>query len=128
MMHQVITMRALKKEKPVRRRPRVLLSAYSCCPDSGSEPGVGWRRATEIAQYCDVWVLTLSDGNQPLIDAYFAEHGPIPNLHFVYVPPQPWERVICEKPVVRYIAYRRWLRRAYRVGERLHARVGFDIA
>jgi glycosyltransferase involved in cell wall biosynthesis len=128
MKNQVRTTRDCERPESIRRRPRVVLSAYSCCPNWGSEPGVGWGRATEIARYCDVWVLTECDGNQPRIEAYLEQHGPIPNLEFVYIPPQPWERAIGEKPVLKYVVYRRWLRRAYRVAQRLHAQVGFDIA
>lgn len=110
------------------RRPRVLLSAYSCCPDWGSEPGVGWNRATQIARYCDVWVLTNKHGMQPRIDAYLEEHGPIPNLEFVYIPRAQWELAISQTWPLKYLAYRTWLRRAFGVARRLHAQVGFDIA
>jgi len=111
-----------------RRRPRVVLSAYSCCPDWGSEPGVGWGRATHLAQYCDVWVLTEPDGMQPRIDAYLQRHGPIPNLEFVFIPHTPWELKLERQRLLRYVAYRRWLRRAVQVARRLHAQVHFDIA
>src|SRR5215213_4258487 len=115
-------------DRPATRRPRVLLSACSFCPNWGSEPGVGWRRATEIARYCDVWVLTKKDGMEPRIAGYIEEHGPIPNLEFVYVPRQPWELTVAQNWPLKHIAYRRWLRRAYRVAERLHAEISFDIA
>jgi glycosyltransferase involved in cell wall biosynthesis len=128
MNHKALLNRNCDNAQSIGRRPRVVLSAYSCCPNWGSEPGVGWGRATEIARYCDVWVLTECDGNQPRIDAYVAQHGPIPNLEFVYIPHQPWERVTEEKPLLRHFVYRRWLHRAYRVAQRLHAQVGFDIA
>jgi glycosyltransferase involved in cell wall biosynthesis len=65
---------------------------------------------------------------QPRIEAYLDEHGPIPNLEFVYVPRKPWELAISGKPLLKYIAYRNWLRRAFGVARRLHAQVGFDIA
>jgi glycosyltransferase involved in cell wall biosynthesis len=114
--------------RPQPRRPRVLLSAYSCCPNWGSEPGVGWNRATSLARYCDVWVLTNQNGMQPRIEAYLDEHGPVPNLEFVYVPRKPWELAISRKAMLKYIAYRSWLRRAFGVARRLHTQVGFDIA
>lgn len=38
---------------------RILLSAYACEPDRGSEPGVGWHWAlTLVKRGHDVWVLT----------------------------------------------------------------------
>ncbi len=30
---------------------RVLMVAYACGPDRGSEPGVGWHRALEMAKH-----------------------------------------------------------------------------
>ncbi len=36
---------------------RILLSAYSCNPNKGSEPGVGWNWLHELAKYNEVWVL-----------------------------------------------------------------------
>ncbi len=127
-MNQALTVtRECHNGSRTARRPRVLLSAYSCCPNWGSEPGVGWARATEIARYCDVWVLTNKNGMQPRIEAYLDEHGSIPNLEFVYVARQKWELAIAQKPFLKYVAYRSWLRRAFSVAQRLHAQVGFDI-
>jgi hypothetical protein len=37
---------------------KILISAYSCEPGMGSEPGVGWNIAREVAKYHEVWVLT----------------------------------------------------------------------
>jgi glycosyltransferase involved in cell wall biosynthesis len=73
-------------------------------------------------------VLTNQNGMQPRIAAYLEEHGPIPNLEFVYVPRQRWELAIGEKPFLKYVAYRRWQRRAFHVAQRLHAHIDFDIA
>ncbi len=43
-------------EAPPRRR--ILLSAYACSPEWGSEPGVGWRWALELGKHHDVTVVT----------------------------------------------------------------------
>jgi len=40
---------------------RVLISAYACEPDKGSEPGVGWNWALAAAEKHEVWVLTRSN-------------------------------------------------------------------
>jgi glycosyltransferase involved in cell wall biosynthesis len=37
---------------------RILLSAYACEPGRGSEPGVGWNWARQIARSHEVWVIT----------------------------------------------------------------------
>lgn len=46
-------------------RRRVLLSAFACSPQWGSEPGVGWHWLVELARQHDVLLLT---------HAHFAEH------------------------------------------------------
>jgi glycosyltransferase involved in cell wall biosynthesis len=62
----------------------VLLSAYACMPNSGSEPGNGWNWATHLAERgIDVTVLTRSD-NREKIDAYRRDHPNVP-IKFDYV-------------------------------------------
>jgi glycosyltransferase involved in cell wall biosynthesis len=39
-------------------RRRIVLSAFACAPDWGSEPGVGWHWAIELARRYDVTVVT----------------------------------------------------------------------
>jgi glycosyltransferase involved in cell wall biosynthesis len=50
---------------PAMPRRRVLLSAFACSPQWGSEPGVGWHWLEELAREHDVVLLT---------HAHFAEH------------------------------------------------------
>ena len=66
----------------------VLLSAYACEPGKGSEPGVGWSVAQEIAKHHQVWVLT-SNTHRAGIEAELAR-SPIPNLQVVYLDPFGW--------------------------------------
>lgn len=56
----------------------VLISAYSCRPAMGSEPGVGWNTARELVKQHRVWVITRDD-NRPMIEAELARN-PIPGL------------------------------------------------
>jgi glycosyltransferase involved in cell wall biosynthesis len=41
-------------------KKRVLLSAYACAPNRGSEHGVGWEWALQVARFNKVWVITRS--------------------------------------------------------------------
>ena len=46
---------------------RVLLSAYACEPNKGSEAGVGWHWALEIARLGhEVWALTRANNRAPI--------------------------------------------------------------
>ncbi len=88
---------------------RILLSAYACEPGRGSEPGVGWSWATELARLGhQVTVLTRDDNRIPI-----AMHmqRPAPNLRFIYydLPPwmRPWRRLPGGKPL--YYVLWQWL-------------------
>ncbi|NUQ42892.1 MAG: hypothetical protein HUU32_16005 [Calditrichaceae bacterium] len=37
---------------------KILISAYACEPDKGSEPGVGWNRVRQIARF---YLTTIKD-------------------------------------------------------------------
>ncbi|WP_072619521.1 glycosyltransferase family 4 protein [Spirulina major] len=104
----------------------ILVSAYSCEPHRGSEPGVGWNMAVELARHHHVWVLTRPDESGPHIDAELARH-PNPNLHFVY----------CTTPLIgglwrwgsggaMQIHYYFWQLQAYFTARRLLRTVKFD--
>ena len=51
----------------------ILLSAYACTPNAGSEPGVGFETLRAIAHDHNVWVMTRRKNVEPL-EAYFRRH------------------------------------------------------
>src|SRR5438552_9036897 len=95
------------------RRPRVLLLAYACNPEQGSEPGVGWNRAVEAARYCDTWVVCEEHRYGPPLRDYLRAHGPVPGLEFVYVPRPSWHRWVKLIPGLDYLSYNAWHRRVF---------------
>jgi glycosyltransferase involved in cell wall biosynthesis len=54
-------------------RIKVLVSAFACEPDEGSEPEVGWKWAQVMARSCDITVVTQRK-NQPRIEQWYREH------------------------------------------------------
>ena len=108
-------------------RPRLLLVAYACSPDLGSEGGVGWNRALEAAKVCDTWVLCEETEFAPSVRRYLAEHGDIPGLHFEFLPQHKIESRLWSLPGLGYLAYNRWQRRALAFARRLHAEIRFDL-
>src|SRR5580698_2472317 len=71
------------------KRLKVLMSAYACEPNKGSEPEVGWQWALQMAQHHDVTVLTrannraniekevaLLEGTRPLPQFVYHDEGP----------------------------------------------------
>ncbi len=48
------------------QRLKVLLSAYACEPNKGSEPEVGWQWALQMARFHDVTVLTRTNNRESI--------------------------------------------------------------
>ena len=106
---------------------KILLSAYACRPNTGSEPGIGWNFAVHAALDHDVWVMTRPD-NRPFIDAALQADptGPASRVRFHYV---PWPRLSGKIPgKLIHVRYTFWQREAARAARRLHAEVKFDLA
>ncbi len=52
---------------------KILISAYACEPNLGSEIGVGWHWVLEMSKYFDLWVLT-RESNRERIEGWLAEN------------------------------------------------------
>ncbi len=108
-------------------RMKVLISAYTCEPGRGSEPGVGWNIVREIAKYHDVWVLTRPDDGREAIEAELALN-PVPNLNFEYFTLPFWKDSLrLGQSGAMQIHYYLWQIQAYFVARRLHQQVNFDV-
>lgn len=107
---------------------KILLSAYACEPNKGSEQGVGWSWAVELSKYHDVWVVT-RDNNEFTISTYLAEHPEYQNLnlHFIYVGlPRCvtfWKKG--NRGIRLYNLL--WQRKAVKVAKRYHLKIRFDL-
>ena len=106
-------------------RRKVLVSAYACEPDQGSEPGVGWHWVEQIALDNEVWVITRKNNRESLEAELRAR--PNPYLHFEYVDlPRAlsfWKRG--QRGIRTY--YYLWQFAALLKARKLHRNVGFDI-
>lgn len=109
------------------RQPmRVLMSAYACEPDKGSEPGIGWHWAVALARAGhEVWVITRAN-NQNAIERALAEN-PVANLRFVYYDVRSWLRRWKRGGRGVRLYYVLWQWGAYRIARELCRDVKFDI-
>jgi glycosyltransferase involved in cell wall biosynthesis len=106
---------------------KILISAYSCEPGKGSERGVGWNVAREVARHHEVWVFTRPDESKDAIEAELAAN-PVSNLHFVYFTLPFWQDSMrWGQSGAMQLHYYLWQIQAYFVGRKLHREIGFDL-
>lgn len=108
------------------RRLRVLLFAYACEPDKGSEPGIGWNIASRLAAHHEVWVLTRRS-NMPAIEEEVHRH-PVKGLHFVFHDLPRWMTFWKSGNRGVHLYSYVWQLTAASLGKKLHASIKFDAA
>ncbi len=105
---------------------KILLSAYACEPNRGSEPGFGWNWAWEYAKNGhDVWVLTRPTGKSAI--QQILRQQPQKNLHWVFLPPPQTASRIFGGELGVYARYIAWQYRVLRVARKLNDKQQFDI-
>ncbi len=106
---------------------KILVSAFSCCPGLGSEPGVGWHTIEELAHEHEVWALV--DVNcEATIKA--AMPGPAPErIHLQYVCIPLFSKLVhgpLNNGLTWLVYYYAWQVAQWLAARKLHARIGFD--
>ena len=112
-------------EKVFDTMENILISAYGCEPDKGSEPGAGWNWAVEVAKRHKVTVLTRAN-NRCSIEKEL-QVNPRPNMSFIYydLPESIKKYKKGQKGVQLYYAL--WQIGAYRYVKRLNQQHKFSM-
>lgn len=104
---------------------KILISAYACEPNKGSEPGVGWNVVTGLARHHQVWALVRAC-HRPAIQAMSAPDGTVNGVNFVFYDGSYPDDGF--KPgYAAELRYHRWQQGLYEVAKPIHDRVGFDL-
>jgi glycosyltransferase involved in cell wall biosynthesis len=106
-------------------RPKILLSAYACRPNGGSEPGAGWAWCKAAARDHDVWLLTRGKFAHEIAEELAIR--PVPSLTVVPLELPNWLLKLRRRPADVYWYYPLWQRLAGRTARRLHAEHSFDV-
>lgn len=104
---------------------RILVSAYACEPNKGSEPGVGWNWVKQIARYCEVWVIALAS-NRAVIEEQLSKE-PLPMVHFCYYDLPYCLRFWNKGSRGIRLHYYLWQIGIYWLARRLYSKIKFDI-
>jgi glycosyltransferase involved in cell wall biosynthesis len=104
---------------------KVLLSAFACAPNVGSEGGVGWRWALELAKLHEVVVVTDATRREA-IEAELAAR-PVANLQFIFFRPAWLARVPLNSSTAQLL-YAAWQFALLPFARTLHKREAFALA
>ena len=103
---------------------KVLLSAYACEPNKGSEPGVGWNWTRALVKRGYAVHLITRSNNRPSIDVVLASEKMPLAVSYYDLP--AWARAWKKWPGGIYLYYLLWQIGAYRLARKLHSTEKFD--
>ena len=92
----------------------ILVNAYACSPNMGSEPGMAWNWCANLANYCELHIITEGEFRDK-IEAVVPTLPQGGNLHFYYNPVSEEVRRMCwnQGDWRFYKHYRTWQYRTY---------------
>ena len=106
---------------------KVLVSAYGCEPNKGSEPGIGWQWCLQLARLGEVHIITRSN-NKENIDTglSYLSQDVRDKLHFYYYDTSKIIRSIKKGDHNLYPYYFCWQIGAYRLAKKICKTNKFD--
>ena len=94
----------------------VLINAYACNPNWGSEPGMGWNWIVNLANYCNLYVITEGEWKDNIEEA--VSHLPQrDNIHFYYNSLPENIRAMCRNQGDWrfYYYYKKWQKKTFEI-------------
>lgn len=73
---------------------KILINAYACSPGMGSEPGMAWNWVSNLAKFCELYIITEGEFREKIEEVVpTLEQGK--NMHFFYNPVSEEIRKMC---------------------------------
>ncbi|MDV7140213.1 glycosyltransferase [Maribacter sp. TH_r10] len=106
----------------------VLINAYACAPNMGSEPGMAWNWIINLANYCKVTVITEGEWRKE-IEVAVKELPQGTNLTFHYNPVSAEIRAMCwnQGDWRFYKHYRKWQFKTYQIAKEITKTNKIDV-
>lgn len=107
---------------------KVLVNAYACSPNKGSEPGMAWNWIVNLAEHCELHIITEGEFQSAITD--YIEHNPSTfPIHFYYIPVSDSIRRMCwnQGDWRFYWHYRIWQKRAYKLALKIIETHNIDL-
>lgn len=106
----------------------ILINAYACSPNMGSEPGMAWNWCVNLAKYCELHIITEGEFKDK-IKAVLPTMPQGNNMHFYYNPVSDEIRKMCwnQGDWRFYKYYRKWQWKTYLMAEEIIKQHHIDI-
>ena len=107
---------------------KILVNAYACSPNMGSEPGMAWNWCVNLAKYCELFIITEEEFRDK-IEAVIPTLPQGKNMHFYFNPVTPEVRQMCwnQGDWRFYWHYRKWQKRTLEIAKQICAEQKIDI-
>lgn len=106
----------------------ILINAYACSPNMGSEPGMAWNWCVNLAKYCELHIITEGEFRSN-IEAILPTLPQGKNMHFYYNPVSEKIRKMCwnQGDWRFYKYYKVWQRKTYLMAKDICQQTHIDI-
>lgn len=106
----------------------ILINAYACSPNMGSEPGMAWNWCINLAQYCELHIITEGEF-QENIENVLPTLPQSKNMHFYYNPVSEKIRKMCwnQGDWRFYYYYQEWQKRTLKIAKEIIATTHIDL-
>ncbi len=106
----------------------ILINAYACSPNMGSEPGMAWNWCINLAQYCELHIITEGEFRNK-IEEVLPNLPQGKNMHFYYNPVSDEIRKMCwnQGDWRFYKYYKEWQWKTYLIAKDICQKVHIDI-
>lgn len=106
----------------------ILINAYACSPNMGSEPGMAWNWCINLAKYCELHIITEGEF-QDKIEAALPNFPQGKNMHFYYNPVSKEIRKMCwnQGDWRFYKYYKEWQWKTYLMAKEICQHRHIDI-
>lgn len=106
----------------------ILINAYACSPEMGSEPGMGWNWCVNLARYCELHIITEGEFRDK-IEAVLPSLPQGSNMHFYYNPVSEGVRKMCwnQGDWRFYAHYRKWQKQTLEIARTIIENEHIDI-
>lgn len=107
---------------------KILINAYACSPGMGSEPGMAWNWVSNLAKFCELYIITEGEFRKKIEEVVpTLEQGK--NMHFYYNPVSDEIRKMCwnQGDWRFYKYYREWQWKTYLMAKEICSSEHIDV-